>query len=377
MANIFRPEPVKNIDKYCRNVGLILIGLGVLHFILSGILSSWWGALLIIIGIISLCYRAKSMLIIFGSALILVGILNISNIIYEVSIFWLILGLLQVGWGIGEIRKYKGTKENPKYIIKKEEKKDFVWYGLRVVLGLMILFYVMNVIYGLQIQDNSTLGIFLWFFVFLLMVIFVVGLIISILHLRRYKKKGIAIVTLLFSIVMLSFFAFSFIQGLALSQELGGIADSLEELNEDISSRWNLYAYEQEEERAKEYLEEKGYEIISLSITNFSANAPFFEWYDIEDDTICADETFCYSDKVDAYVIMKSLGNRNEQVWDTLNILGVVYKNAFTYRMEIKSPTDTCKYIILGETYRSWVGSYNLDTRDLIQRQIDELEICE
>jgi MFS family permease len=221
MGSIFTSEPVANINKYCRNIGFILIGLGIIHFILSGILDGMWGGLLIIIGIISLCYRAKSMLIIFGSALILVGILNISNIIYEISGFWVIFGIFQIVWGIQEIRKYKKTKENPKYVIKKEEKRDFIWYGLRIVLGLMILFEILNIVYGLEIQDTQTFGVFFWFFLFLFMVIFIVGFMISILHLVKYKKKGIAIFTLLFSVAVLLLFVFSLITSLL----AGGIGD--------------------------------------------------------------------------------------------------------------------------------------------------------
>ncbi|MCH8945773.1 MAG: hypothetical protein IIA85_02530 [Nanoarchaeota archaeon] len=115
-------EPIRNIKKYCRNVGIILIALGILHILLSEFLSMGWGFLLIIIGVISLLYRAKSMIIVFGVALILVGILNISIIIYELNVFWIILGIFQIGWGIQELRRYKKTKENPKYTNKKKVK---------------------------------------------------------------------------------------------------------------------------------------------------------------------------------------------------------------------------------------------------------------
>ena len=76
-------EPIEDINNYCKTVGIVLIGLGILHIFLSGILDAYWGIILIIIGIISLFYRKKPMLIVFGVALILVGLLNISNVIYS------------------------------------------------------------------------------------------------------------------------------------------------------------------------------------------------------------------------------------------------------------------------------------------------------
>lgn len=123
MGILTEPEPVKNINRYCRNVGAILIALGFIHLIFSNYLSGAWGIILIAIGLISLFHRSKSMIIVFGIALILVGVLNLSLLFIEVNIFWIILGLLQISWGIIEIRRYKKTKENPIYIKRKKKKK--------------------------------------------------------------------------------------------------------------------------------------------------------------------------------------------------------------------------------------------------------------
>ena len=113
--------------------------------------------------------------------------------------------------------------------------------------------------------------------------------------------------------------------------------------------------YRQQEERIEEHLTEDGYEVISVFISNYSANASFFEWYDIEDNTICEpDETFCKTNKVGVSVEMKSFGSRTEQINKVLLTSNVVYPNAFTYRMTIKSPTDKCDYLIFGDTYRDY-----------------------
>lgn len=124
MGIFTKPEPVKNIDKYCRNVGAILIILGFIHLIFSDYLSGAWGVILIAIGLISLFYRSKSMIIVFGLALILVGVLNLSLLFIEVNIFWIILGLLQISWGVLELKRYKKTKENPIYVKRKKKKKS-------------------------------------------------------------------------------------------------------------------------------------------------------------------------------------------------------------------------------------------------------------
>ena len=99
-------KQIKDINEYCKMVGLIFIGLGVLHIILSSFLSAWWGGLLIILGIISVSYRKRVIILVVGITLIIVGLLNISILIYEVNTFWLILGVFQIIWGIQELKRY-------------------------------------------------------------------------------------------------------------------------------------------------------------------------------------------------------------------------------------------------------------------------------
>mgnify|MGYP001576676694 CR=1 FL=1 len=117
------------------------------------------------------------------------------------------------------------------------------------------------------------------------------------------------------------------------SFKLLDLASEMSELAEPYTQ------YYDESERIKNFLTEDGYEVIYAGISNYSANAPFFDWYNIEDNTVCpSEEKLCYSDKVGVSVEMKSLGNRNDQIWYTLTAMSSVYENAFTYGITIKSP---------------------------------------
>jgi uncharacterized membrane protein HdeD (DUF308 family) len=100
------------LKKEVKNSGIILIVLGFLHFLLTGLLDPLWGVVLIIVGIISLIYRSRNMLLVFGILLILVGILNIFSSIssIETSSFWFIFAGFQIYWGIKEIRIFVKTK---------------------------------------------------------------------------------------------------------------------------------------------------------------------------------------------------------------------------------------------------------------------------
>lgn len=357
-------EPIKDLNKYGKFVGLIFIGLGILHIILSDFLSIWWGIILIGLGIIAFFYRAKSIIIMVGVALIVVGLLNISTILYETSSFWLILGILQIIWGIQELRRYKGTKQNPKYNIKEIKKKSFVWYSLRISFWIMIGFWILSIIFE-ELSLIYALSI-IWIGI----VIF--NFVVSIIHLVKYKNKAFAILSLVLSSVMILLFIIGFMYGFLFLDEIDGITNSLN----GITSSYTAYQFE--EELIEEFLTEKGYEVISVYIINYSADSPIFELYDIEDNNICDDdsEEICYSDKVAVHVEMKSLGNRNDQVWDALINMASVYENAFTYTIDIKSLTDTCNYLIFGQTYTDWQENFDSEYYDALQSQIDELVIC-
>jgi hypothetical protein len=173
-------------------------------------------------------------------------------------------------------------------------------------------------------------------------------------------------------IVLVIYMIFQLYVSFSFSYSLSEISDNLD----DITAPYTQF--ENQEASIKESLTEDGYEVLSVHIMNYSSNAPFFDWYDIEDNTICApDEEYCYSDKVGVSVTMKSLGSRNEQIWDVLTNMYVRYPNAFTYRITIKSPTDTCEYILFGEYgIIDWFENYDLEARDDVQYQIDNLVSC-
>ena len=104
-----------DIDKYVRNSGIALIILGLLHFLIPQYLMFSFGAILIFLGVFALIFRVKAMLIIFGILLIFIGLWNlVITGLAGATGFWLILGILQIYWGIKEIRmfyKIKNTKK--------------------------------------------------------------------------------------------------------------------------------------------------------------------------------------------------------------------------------------------------------------------------
>lgn len=148
---------------------------------------------------------------------------------------------------------------------------------------------------------------------------------------------------------------------------------------ENLGIDSNYCDYDYEEERVQEFLEEDNYEVFSVNIGNFTTNAPFFEWYEIEDDTICSQgEESCYTDKMFVIVEMKSLGSRKEQIWDALINLNVIVPEAYEYTIIIKSPTDTCKYVLFNDYgIRDWFASYNIEDKETIEYQIENSVSCE
>lgn len=211
---------VENVNNYCKTVGIIFLVLGVIHIILSGVLSSWWGVMLILLGILVLSYRSKIMIIIVGSALILVGILNISDsILYEIDAFWLVFGVLQIIWGVQELIRYKHTKENPRYIIKKESKNHLVKYLLIIFFVLSIIVFLSEIIFVNNIASlNPTLAIILFCAELL---IFITTFVLSIINLSRYNKKVLAAFSLILSLTFFLVYLSGFFYGLI----MGGLAD--------------------------------------------------------------------------------------------------------------------------------------------------------
>jgi hypothetical protein len=97
-----------------------------------------------------------------------------------------------------------------------------------------------------------------------------------------------------------------------------------------------------EEKFVKESLSNNGYEVIQVGVSDGKA-----------------------------IVSMKSLGDRNNQVWTSLSSIGVAYPNATEYLIIILTPEETCYYAIDGDFYRTYRNSEN-DTESLkLYNQID------
>lgn len=190
-----KPQEKIDLDKEVRNIGIALIILGVIHFVLSQFLDFTWGFVLIAVGVISLFYRSRKMLLTFGILLIVVGVLNISSYamtLEETSGFWGIFGIIQIVWGIQEINRFRRTKENPKYQIKEKIKKGFVWYGLRAGFWTMIGCWAISIF----LSGEEIFYFAFWLF-WIASVIFT--FVLSIIHLTKYKQKALAVTSLVFA----------------------------------------------------------------------------------------------------------------------------------------------------------------------------------
>lgn len=133
-----------DLEREIRNIGIAFIVLGVLHFILSGFLEPTWGIVLIFFGVLAFFYRSRKMLLIFGLLLILVGVLNLLSSVYEVSIFWILFGVLQIYFGIQVINRYKKVKENPRYVVQRKNQKRKLSTWVWVIVILLIMFNIVT-----------------------------------------------------------------------------------------------------------------------------------------------------------------------------------------------------------------------------------------
>jgi hypothetical protein len=97
------------MDERLKKWGIGLIILGVIHILASQFLDPVWGGIIIILGILNLVIKKRGMFVANGIALLLVGLLNILSGFLDnpVNFFWGVFGIVQLIWGIQEIRKYK------------------------------------------------------------------------------------------------------------------------------------------------------------------------------------------------------------------------------------------------------------------------------
>jgi len=128
-----------DIQTYCRNAGIILIVLGVLHFLLPQVLDKSWGVPLIAVGLFALIFRKRSTLLVFGISLVLVGILNfLPLLLYRTEVRWAILGGLQIYWGTLEFFKFYRLRGK---VIENKIKPIFQIIGY-IILTIIFLFYI-------------------------------------------------------------------------------------------------------------------------------------------------------------------------------------------------------------------------------------------
>lgn len=159
-----------------------------------------------------------------------------------------------------------------------------------------------------------------------------------------------------------------------------GIYDALRSLSENMEELTTPYEiYDEQEEQIEEMLTEDGYEVLSVFIMNYTTDSPFYEWYDIERNTICENpDEPCSTNDVAVMIEMKSFGSKSDQVWDALIVSNVVYPAGFVHWITIKSPIDKCEWTIFGMW--KWGATEDVDEgieiQQLIQYQIDELGEC-
>lgn len=103
----FPPLTGEEVQKDLRGMGIGMIVVGVISLLLRNFLDPLWGAIIIVLGILNLVIKNRALYIVNGIALIAVGIFNILAIVTTTSPFWVFFGIMQIGWGISEIKKFK------------------------------------------------------------------------------------------------------------------------------------------------------------------------------------------------------------------------------------------------------------------------------
>jgi len=163
--------------------------------------------------------------------------------------------------------------------------------------------------------------------------------------------------------------------------QLYDITKNLDQIGENLEDMMAPYkVYEEQEERIEEMLTEDGYEVLSVFIMNYTTDSPFYEWYNLEHNTICENSNeSCSTNDVSVSIEMKSFGSKSDQVWDALIVSNAIYPNAYVHWITIKSPIDKCEWTIFGMW--EWGDPENsleegIKTQQLIQHQIDEFGEC-
>lgn len=118
-ASWLPPKSTTDLSKALRNWGIGLGVVGIISIFLKGIFNPVWGVVLIILGVLNFFIHQRVMFIVNGVALIVAGTFNfITSISSKSGLggmgFWLPFGVIQIGWGITEILKYKSYSSTVK-----------------------------------------------------------------------------------------------------------------------------------------------------------------------------------------------------------------------------------------------------------------------
>jgi len=87
-----------------RGWGIGFLVVGAIHILVSGFLNPLWGGILMLLGLVNLLIQHRVMYIVNGAGILLAGIMNI--VLTGGNPGWLVFGILQLKWGVGEIQKY-------------------------------------------------------------------------------------------------------------------------------------------------------------------------------------------------------------------------------------------------------------------------------
>jgi hypothetical protein len=104
------------LRKYVHSSAIGWLIVAVLQFVLSAFLSAAWGVVCLIMGAIGLAAPVRAMLLVYGCAMMLLGVANaFGTIAIGRPGFMTYLGVMQVVWGFKELKKFaSGEVLDPK-----------------------------------------------------------------------------------------------------------------------------------------------------------------------------------------------------------------------------------------------------------------------
>ena len=201
--------------KAIRSNGYWLVGLGVLHIILSGWLSAPWGVLLIIVGLGSFLFHSPSMFVIYAVTLIWASISNFIGF----SPIWASFAFLQIYFSIRifmDFRRYRKVENEYHTVIADKEPVSastertprlFPWlgtaFGCVSLLGFVMVLLV-EIIVVLATKTVDTIPTYIVFLERLLVNMAVLGFAIGLASiLSRYRPKALGIIGLVAGVLTL------------------------------------------------------------------------------------------------------------------------------------------------------------------------------